>query len=83
MFICEECKESVGPGERPNRIPVGFRPATYPYREYANPRDTNADPYGTDDPGGKGMEIIKEVVRCDACVKALTEDCITNGRGGY
>lgn len=65
MFVCQGCSRSFGPKVRPNRIVVEQREVTYPYREGANPRD---DIDGTDDPGGHGREIVKEVVACDPCM---------------
>lgn len=63
MFKCQQCGEQSKPGEKSFQKPVEFRPAIYPYRSRAN-RGVE----GTDDPGGKGLQVKKELRVCGRCV---------------
>jgi hypothetical protein len=71
MYRCEVCK-SVVPAHTPtHRVVAETRPATYPHRREANhpvkKKDRMVKP---DDPGGQGMEIVRELVMCPRCAGA-------------
>jgi hypothetical protein len=79
MFRCESCNKNVKAGERPCFFVVERRDAVYPYREGANKRDATAfDPWGTDDPGGKGYETVKELKLCEPCAVEFHSDFNNN-----
>lgn len=62
MFKCESCGKQAQSGEKSFQKPMEFRLVTYPYRSRANRGEE-----GTDDPGGKGVEITKELQVCENC----------------
>jgi hypothetical protein len=72
-FICGLCAVYTKPGEKAFRVIVETREKIYPYREGANvfvPRDEPGKKIIKDDLGGKGREIVKEVLACAPCAAA-------------
>ena len=65
MFKCDRCKRSYGPREKPHRVIMEERDKIYSYRKYANRPDQYGD--RTDDRGGQGREIAKEMILCEVC----------------
>lgn len=65
MFDCGVCGTTTKPGEKAVHQVVETRAVVYPYRTAAHPirRDKPKD-----DPGGKGIEIVREVLVCPRCV---------------
>jgi hypothetical protein len=61
MFVCAVCVKSVGPAIGPTRIVIETRAKTYPARPHAN------------DPGGRGIEVVREVLVCPACIEVAKE----------
>lgn len=55
MYICQICGTQTEPGVPCHIAPSEVRHATYPARREAN------------DPGGSGIEIVKEVRACPSC----------------
>ncbi|HET6575446.1 MAG TPA: hypothetical protein VFG68_17720 [Fimbriiglobus sp.] len=72
MFVCHLCGGVVPPRTPAARVVVHRRPKRYPLRREAN-RVVCLDEKGkrkvriTDDPGGVGWEIGREVLACPAC----------------
>src|SRR5262249_44786018 len=75
MYRCQLCGTTVPPGTPCHRLVVQTRPARYPFRSRANcfrrlvndgKRKKHKDIY-TDDPGGTGSQIVREVMACPAC----------------
>lgn len=56
MFKCASCETNIGPHVSPTRVVIETRTKLYPPREEAN------------DPGGVGVEVVKEVNVCPTCV---------------
>lgn len=59
-FICGVCRKHSKAGEKPIRVVIETREKIYPRRE-------NANPNGNTDPGGIGIEIVKEILVCSSC----------------
>lgn len=77
---CGICSTQTKPREKVSRIVVETREKTYPYRSDANSfvrSEKVGDIYlqgkkeKSNDPGGKGWEIVREVIVCSSCA---TED---------
>lgn len=75
-FKCGICETQIKPKEKAYRIVTETREVTYPYREGANTffRSEKIDDVWikgkiekSDDPGGKGIQIAKEVLACKSC----------------
>lgn len=78
MFRCEVCNAASKPGQRCIKVLVQAENKEYPRRSKANAgyKDTSEENkgksvyIGSEDPGGKGWEIKKEVkvIGCEECV---------------
>lgn len=72
-FKCGVCKQTSEPGEPATRIVTETRPRTYPFRakvfRMIDPETKRT--YFNDDPGGKGWEIVKEMLTCTPCAARL------------
>lgn len=68
MFRCTRCQKVSLPGDKPVRLVVETREKVYPFRSRANRRRGYMN--FTDDEGGRGQEIKREVVVCKDCNKA-------------
>ena len=79
MFRCQLC-QCVVPARTPCQyLVVKRRPKEYPYRSRANVfvRTNEAGKrkeQHTDDPGGQGQEIAKEVMICPTCASQKAEE---------
>lgn len=72
MFRCQLCQRVVPPHTPCQHLVLKRRSKEYPYRSRANSfvrtNDTGKrKEYHTDDPGGKGEEVVQEVIVCPAC----------------
>ena len=72
MFRCQLCQRVVPPRVPCQHLVLKRRSKKYPYRLRANRfvRTNEAGKhkeYHTDDPGGEGQEVVKEVIACPAC----------------
>lgn len=56
MFYCLACNTNIGPHISPIKLVLETRSRVYPPRPLAN------------DPGGHGVEIVREVNVCPTCV---------------
>lgn len=61
MFNCGMCQRSSAPGESAEHVVLATREKVYPKRLAAHAN-------GNDDPGGRGIEIVKEVLAHKGCV---------------
>jgi hypothetical protein len=76
VFRCQLCREVVPPSTPPIRRIVETRERQYPFRPRANrfkrpprpddPKKLKRVRY-TNDPGGSGREIVRELALCAAC----------------
>lgn len=71
-FRCDYCNKVTKLHEKQTRVVIQTREHVHPYRKNANPHARFIE--GKDDPGGKGSQIVKEVVICEACVYDLMEE---------
>jgi hypothetical protein len=60
----------VPPNTRAVNVALETRPRQYPRRAKANLIRKNGKKEHTDDPGGTGLEIVREVRACPACAAA-------------
>ena len=67
MFPCGICHRTTEPGEKAFRVVTKTRPVTYPYIEDAHRFRQDGKKEIRDDPGGRGVEIAKEVTACGSC----------------
>jgi len=72
MFRCDVCASLAPPRTSCNRLVAETRPADYPARAKAHwhpPRAGGSGGSGkwTDDPGGHGTEIARELRACAPC----------------
>ena len=67
MFRCQLCSCVVPPRTRVRRLVLDRRTRKYPARPKANLVVRNHKKQHTDDPGGQGYEIAREVLVCPAC----------------
>lgn len=75
MFKCGVCEDVFGPGISSAKLTVERRERTYPLRWNVNPepkgfRRVEGQLSCVDDPGGRGWEIVREVVVCRPCAAA-------------
>jgi hypothetical protein len=72
MFRCQLCECIVPPRTSCQRLVLNWRSKEYPYRARAN-TFVRTDEKGkrkehhSDDPGGNGKEVAKEVIVCPTC----------------
>ena len=74
-YRCGVCGESISPGLRASRTIIEYREKDYLRRERVNKcvdRDgsrtgVEGKIYYTDDPGGKGVEPVREILACPEC----------------
>lgn len=67
MFCCEKCKRVVGPGQIPVRKVVKVVEVEHPAREYVGRHGETIR-----DPGGRGPQIVEEIVICSECDKEMS-----------
>jgi hypothetical protein len=72
MFCCQLCQRVVPPRTPCQRLVLIRRSKKYPYRPSANTlirtnEQGKRKEHQTDDPGGQGQEIVKEVIVCPIC----------------
>lgn len=60
-FRCEKCERTSLHGEAAHRIVTETRQHEHPYRVKANRN-------GSDDKGGVGQQIVKEMTVCGQCI---------------
>lgn len=75
-FICGLCAIYTKPGDKATHVVVETRRKVYPLREGVYvfvSKDQPRRRMVTDDPGGVGTEIVKEVLACQTCAKAQEE----------
>lgn len=67
MYKCELCKQIVPAHTPAHHLVVATRPKTYPPRPEVNRVKSGGKVEWKDDPGGAGVEIVKEILVCPAC----------------
>ena len=67
MYRCFKCNQLSRPGEMAARVVVETRVAIYPYREKAMKRGRGLNTKWVADPGGTGVEIVREELRHEKC----------------
>ena len=72
MFRCQLCQCVVPPRTPCHHLVLDRRKRQYPYRSGANTfirtnESGKRKEYHTDDPGGEGYEVVREVIVCPAC----------------
>lgn len=60
MYVCQSCNTPSKPDVSSYRVVTATRDRVYPFRSEAN-KD------GSDDRGGRGKEIVKEITVCPEC----------------
>lgn len=61
-YQCQKCGDIPPSGTPSVRVVVETREHQHPFRAKANRDDSS-------DPGGKGSQIVRELVVCPACVE--------------
>jgi hypothetical protein len=82
MFLCQLCGVVVPPRIPATRVVVNRRPKQYPFRFEANvfyrpdpKKEGKIKEHKTDDPGGLGWEIAREVLACPRCAAEFVPKC--------
>lgn len=77
MFRCHFCAVCTPARTKAVRVSIAARTRHYPRRPDANPAAHDGKRGFSDDPGGAGYEIVREVLACPACAarerRPLTE----------
>lgn len=68
MYRCTKCSQLSKPGEPATIVVVETRVKSYPRREQAMRRGSGATMRWIEDPGGTGVEIVREEIRHEGCV---------------
>ncbi len=71
MYKCQVCQRVVSAGTKAYRIPVEFRFRRYPARSKVNRVVRHHKVEHTDDPGGEGQEIVREITVCPECAEQI------------
>lgn len=73
MFRCDVCDSVAEPNTRPERVVVETRRVDYPYREKVHWHPPKGGEKGkwVDDPGGTGVETVRELDVCAECAARL------------
>jgi hypothetical protein len=69
MYKCDICKRIMPPKTKAHRIPVEHRSVRYQARKEVNQRHIEHKVKWTDDPGGTGFEIVREITACPECAE--------------
>jgi len=72
LYRCHLCGVVVPPNTPAHRKVVETRRREYPFRKDAHLFIKEGRPKKTDDPGGVGFEIVREVVVCPSCFEERT-----------
>jgi hypothetical protein len=80
VYRCQICGEVVPPNTPALRKVVETRRREYPFRPKANQLTKDGRKQHTDDPGGVGTEIVREILVCPSCVH-LSADSQSDRRG--
>lgn len=70
MIKCGICNGQTATEEKVVRVVLETRPATYPYRNKVHRYVKDGKVEWNDDPGGKGQEIVREVLAHKECAPA-------------
>ena len=76
MYICENCNKLVGPNIPSQQYPLKLRKKIYPFRANANQykQPGRNEKKKTNDPGGVGFELEKEIAVCPNCYQQLMDE---------
>lgn len=61
MFRCGKCGELSDPGEKSEVLVLEYRDHVFPARGLANRWRDHGRNFTSDDPGGRGKQIVREV----------------------
>jgi hypothetical protein len=73
MYRCQQCQAVVGPAVPEVRVVVETRAVTYPPRRHVNRVVTRGRERWVDDPGGTGVEVVRELRVCRACAQLVPD----------
>ena len=71
MYRCEICGAVVPPAVAAHRVVVATRQTDYPSRHKVNHVRIGRKMTHVDDPGGTGVEIVREALVCAACARTM------------
>ena len=72
VYKCKKCGAQSAPRVKAQRLPLESRAVSYPFRSRVNyvPWRPPAERW-VDDPGGRGRELVKEIVVCEKCAASV------------
>lgn len=73
MYICQRCGKVSQSGQTSSLITVEFQRWKFPFREKVHMLRREGKTEYRDDPGGEGLQIVKEIRVCSLCEKAIKE----------
>ncbi len=74
------CGEAKGPRVAAVRVVVEWRRVVFPFRKEVNRFWRDGRERWSDDPGGEGLQVVREVTACPACAPALAAGVPWSGR---
>jgi hypothetical protein len=69
MFVCQLCSSVLPPRTPAQRLVRSRRPTQYALRREVNLVRRDGKKKHTDDPGGSGSEVAREVLVCPGCAR--------------
>jgi hypothetical protein len=67
MYKCQVCQQVIPANTKSHRIVVETRVREYPFRKHVNRIKDERKVYYTNDEGGIGREIVREIIACPDC----------------
>jgi len=83
MYVCEVCASLIAPGTPQTKIVVETRSVEYPVRDkvHFRPGADGGKGKWIDDPGGSGIEIVRELRACPSCAARHDDSAIASRDG--
>ena len=74
MFRCYNCQKVTPVGTPAHRQVIEYREKTYTSRVGEKERRSGGKKYGRTDQGGRGKEIVREVMLCPECARRFEQE---------
>ncbi len=72
-YYCQGCEKTQPPRTRRRLVLADTEEVVYPFRKAANSHKKEHEVKVTDDPGGRGWQIVQEVAYCPECFAAFNK----------
>jgi hypothetical protein len=71
VYRCEVCREAIGPRVAAVRVVVEWRKVVFPFRKEVNRFWSGGREHWSDDPGGEGLQVAREITACPECAPGV------------